>query len=262
MNKVRGRIDDIRNDRVNGASALTRQALETLQLAAATLPASPPEHYLTTLTGVALALAQAQPNMHSITYYMQCFLSEITQNPTDGDLPSYMARLVDNLLQRWAKSRSQIIEAGASLIGDGQTIFTGSYSSTVMASLAAAHRQGKDFKLLIALSRCQDGQPAYGENMARELAGQGIAGALIEDADIAEHLAKADMILLGADTVLADNSVVNGYPSAVLTRLAGAYSIPVYILCELSKVSEQSTIQPEPGFDLIPAELITALITA
>lgn len=262
MNRVQERIEAIRNDRVNGASTLTRQALETLQLVATSLPPSPPERYLAALTEVALELAQARPNMHSITYYMQCFLSEITQNPPDDDLASYMSRLTDNLIQRWKESRTQLIKASASLIGDGQTIFTGSYSSTIIASLAAARRQGKDFKLLIALSCYQEAQPAYGQNMAQELAEQGIDGTLIEDAAVAEHVAQADMVLLGADTVLADNSVVNGYPSAVLARLARAYSVPVYILCEMSKCSDQTAVNLEPGFDLIPADLITDVITA
>jgi len=262
MRDIRERIDDIRNDRVNGASTLTRQALETLQLAAASLPPSPPERYLAALTEVAQELSRGRSNMHSIIYYMQCFLSEITQGPINNDLPLSTVQLVDNLLRRWEESRSQLIEAGAALIGEGQTIFTGSYSSTIIASLVAARRQGKDFKLLIALSRCHDDQPAYGQSMARELADQAVSGTLIEDTDIAEHLAKADMVLLGADTVLADNSVVNGYPSAVLARLARAYSVPVYILCEVSKCSGQTAVNLEPGFDLIPAELITDVITA
>ncbi|MGE5390450.1 MAG: hypothetical protein ACM3PE_05230 [Deltaproteobacteria bacterium] len=255
-------IEAIRNDRVNGASTLTRQALEILHLAACGLPSNSPDHYLTALTEVALELSQVRPNMHSINHYMQCFLAEIKQSPLTDDLPSYMVRLTEDLIQRWEVSRSQLIKAGASLIDQGNTIFTGSYSSTIIASLLIASQQGKDFSLLIAVSRLQDGQPAYGTNMARELAEQGITSTLIEDGKIADHAGKADMVVLGADTVLADGSVINGYPSMALAQAASAYSIPVYVLCEVSKHSDRNTIQPEPGFDLIPPKLVTAVITA
>lgn len=260
MRSVQERIAAISNDRVNGASALTRQALETLRLAAARLPSTPPDHYLTSLTGVAQELSQVRPNMHSINHYMQCFLIEIKQSPLTGDLPSFMARLIDSLILRWEESRSQLIKAGASLIDHGNTIFTGSYSSTIIASLLTARQQGNAFNLLIAVSQLQAGQPAYGTNMAYELARQGIVGTLIDDGKIADHIGKATMVILGADTVLANGSVINGYPSTALAQAASAHSIPVYVLCEESKHSDESTIHPEPGFDLIPCKLVTTVI--
>lgn len=261
MRTVPELIEAIRNDRVNGASTLTRQALDILQLAAARLPSQPPDHYLTALAGVALELSQVRPNMHSINHYMQCLLSEIKQVPLTGDLPSRMAGLTDSLIQRWEESRSQLIMAGSSLIGQGNTIFSGSYSSTIIASLLLASQQDRDFSLLISVSRPQAGQPAYGANMARDLARLGINSTLIEDEKIANHMGKADMVILGADTVLADGSVINGYPSLGLAQSAYAQSVPVYVLCEESKHSAQSTIQLEPGFDLIPGELVTAVIS-
>ncbi|NLW91840.1 MAG: hypothetical protein GXY34_09600 [Syntrophomonadaceae bacterium] len=253
-------IEAIRNDRLNGASTLTRQSLEALHLAAGGLPSGSPDDYLTALTEVALALSQARPNMHSINHYMQCFLAEIKQRPLTDDLPSCIAKLTEDLIQQWETSRSQLIKAGASLISQGRTIFTSSYSSTIIASLLLARQEGKDFSLLIAVSRFQDGQPAYGANMASELAGQGITSTLIDDGKITDNIEKADMVVLGADTVLADGSVVNGYPSAAIAKAASAHSIPVYVLCEESKCSDHNFIQPEPGFEIIPAELISAVI--
>ena len=37
--------------------------------------------------------------------------------------------------------------------------------------------------------------------------------------------------------------------------------IPFYAVCEMSKFNIQSDLELEPGFDLIPKELITGIIT-
>jgi len=260
MRTIRERMEDIRSDRSRGASQLTRQALETLQLASASLPFSTPGDYITALTGIASELSQLRPSMYSINYYMNCFLAEIKYCPLTDDLPSFTARLADDLIRQWEESRNQLIKAGASLISHGDTILTGSYSSTIIASLKQARDEGRNFNLLIANSQEQPGQAAYGANMAAELTEQGIQSTQVEDAEIANYIAMADMVLLGADTVLVNGSVVNGYPSAALAHLANANSVPVYVLCELSKFSDQPAIQAEPGFDLIPSELVTAII--
>jgi len=261
MMVIEERIKAIYDDRSRGASELTRQALDTLKLAAATLPASPPDQYLTALTGVALELSRVRPNMHSIKYYMQCFLAEAQQYKPGDDLPLCMIKLTDKLVQLWRESKTQVSKAGASLIEHGNTIFSGSYSSTVISSLITARNEGKNFKLFIALSR-QTSQPAYGQHMAGKLAEQGIACILIEDTDVANYLGKSDLVLLGADTILADGSVVNGYPSLAIAQAAKINAVPVYVLGEPSKYSDQLAIRPEPGFDLIPSELIFAVITA
>lgn len=261
MNTIREQMEAIRADNTSGAGQLTRRALGTLQSAVTNLPYSGPEDYRSALIEIARQMTMLRPNMHSINYYMTGFLEEFSGYPADSDLPASARELTAKLVRQWEEAGRRLTVAGARLIKSSSTILTASYSSAVIRSLTQAHRDGKNFDLFIARSQTASHQPAYGCNMAQELTGQGIVSKLINDTETADFIGKCDMVLLGADSVLADGSVINGYPSRIIATLAPSYSVPVYVLCETSKFTDQLCVPPEPGFDLIPAELISAIIT-
>lgn len=260
MNTIGEQMESIRADNTSGAGQLTRRALETLQAAVTKLPVTSPENYRGALIELAHQIAVLRPNMHSLRYYMNCFVEQFNGYPADPDLPTAALELIDKLVRQWEEANERLTVAGARLIKSGSTLLTASYSSAVIRSLTQAHIDGKNFDLFIARSQTNPLLPAYGCNMEQELTGRGILSHLVNDAETADFIGKCDMVLLGADSVLADGSVVNGYPSGAIARQAARANVPVYILCEASKRSGESSVDAEPGFDLIPAELITAVI--
>jgi translation initiation factor 2B subunit (eIF-2B alpha/beta/delta family) len=70
---------------------------------------------------------------------------------------------------------------------------------------------------------------------------------------------------VGADTILADGSLINGTSTYRLAQAASLANIPFYCICETAKFDYQNPDrkQPElePGFELILSSLITAIIT-
>lgn len=264
MNIIEEKIAAIRQDRTAGASQLTRQALENLQLAASLFPIETPEDYVGAIINTAHEIAGLRPSMVSISYYMNRYIEEISDKHPGNtdDLRLWAGQAAYRLLSSFEQARKQLIIAGAELIQNGNSIMTCSYSSSVIQSAVQAHKNNKSFSLLIARSQPGDAMPAYGENMARELINQGVNGEVIPDSRIGDYLSGVDMVLLGADAVLADGTLINGYPSLTVARLASTANpaVPVYALCEVSKYTSEYIPVLEPGFELIPASMLTAVI--
>ncbi len=68
---------------------------------------------------------------------------------------------------------------------------------------------------------------------------------------------------MGADSVLRDGRLINGLPTYELA-LAAKGRLPFYVVCETLKFNPRVSsmqVKLEEGFDLIPPELITGIIT-
>ncbi|NIU84802.1 MAG: hypothetical protein GWN31_12955, partial [Candidatus Thorarchaeota archaeon] len=82
-----------------------------------------------------------------------------------------------------------------------ETVITHSHSSTVY--LALSHRP--DLRVIIPESR-----PLFeGRSLAKDLASHGLKVTLMVDAAMAAFAREADAALVGADSVLADGTIVN-----------------------------------------------------
>ncbi len=70
---------------------------------------------------------------------------------------------------------------------------------------------------------------------------------------------------IGADTVWADGSLINGIPSYLLAEIAAKKDIKFYSVCETAKFDVSNprdrASHIEPGFELVPSELIAGIIT-
>jgi len=79
------------------------------------------------------------------------------------------------------------------------------------------------------------------------------------------HVSKVDKALVGADSILADGSLINGTPTYAVALAAKDNQIPFYPLCEIAKFDVWSYLgqstQLEEGFDRVPPHLITQIVT-
>jgi ribose 1,5-bisphosphate isomerase len=212
-------------------------------------------------------LALCRPTMVSITNAINQYRSKLQQQLSlSPDLPALRqiaAKLARDCLNELETSRQQAIENGASFISSDMTIMTCSYSSIVIACLLRAQQQGKFFNLLAAQSQRSPNNPAYGELLVGELAQQNVPGHVFPDRDVEALVGRVDLVLLGADAVLADGSIINGYPSLNMARVAynTTKKVPVYVICETLKFTTQTFSISEEGFDSVPAGYLTGIIT-
>lgn len=264
---LKAAIDKIRNDRQHGASQLTRLALEIIEQTALHDSSNNIDAFQVLMSSRLDELALCRPTMVSIANVVNQYRSKLQQqlssSPNLSALRQMAVNIARNCLNEIEASRQKVIENGASLISSEMTIMTCSYSSVVIACLLQARQQGRSFNLLAAQSQLSPHHPAYGELLVGELAQQGISGQVFPDRDVENLVGRADLILFGADAVLVDGSLINGYPSLNMARAAfnSTKNIPVNVSCETLKFTTQKLSVSEEGFDIVPAAYLTGIIT-
>jgi translation initiation factor eIF-2B subunit delta len=71
-----------------------------------------------------------------------------------------------------------------------------------------------------------------------------------------------NLLLLGADTVFRDGSLVNKVGTRPLAQAARSFGVPVVVACETFKLAPFDPPAPEEDlFELTPAELIDRYVT-
>ncbi|KAI8467982.1 MAG: hypothetical protein J3K34DRAFT_471205 [Monoraphidium minutum] len=116
------------------------------------------------------------------------------------------------------------------LLPAGARVMTTSYSSTLLAALAAAAPR------LGGVVCCEARPLCEGAALARALAAAGVGGVtVITDAQASAHLGSVNLVLLGADA-LSEAGAVNKVGSKLLALAAREEGVPVYVACDSGKV--------------------------
>ena len=182
----------------------------------------------------------------------------------------------------WAEiARERIARCGAELVPEGSTVFTFTLSETMLRTFREASCQGKRFRVLVTESRPNND----GLITATQLAQEGIPVEISIDAGIGELVPRADIMLVGAEGVMTDGSVVCKVGTYLAALVANAHGVPVYVIVDSMKLSLTSILglpmRLEPIqeidlydttcsgrarvighlFDQTPPELINGLVT-
>jgi len=277
-------IDEIRNDKIHGASQLARQAVEVLKITAERSWADSVEQFLLEQREVGERLMSARPAMAPVFNIMARLLTAISEKSAEMDLPSIRRFTISGADEAIGESRqaiAQIARYGAELIAGGDRIMTHSYSSTVVAVLREAFTKYRDIEVITTRS----GPGRTGERVAQELGSYGIPVTFIDDAAIGLYISTVSKVVVGADRICADGKLVNGIGTYQLALVAKMADIPFYVFCETlkfdprlkgdevdleekdtSEVVEAGRLPPEirvknPYFDITPLELVMGIVT-
>lgn len=282
--KIARLTDEIKNDKTQGASQLARQAMAVLKVAAEHSQADSVEHFLEELKGVGKGLMEARPAMAPIFNIVNRYLvalSLVSPGQGVGYLKGLAVSKADELARVSLQAIAEITSCGLGLIAEGDKIMTHSYSSTVMAVLGEAPAEGKRIEAIATRS----GAGGTGQRIALELGRRGVKVTFIDDTAAGLYVSSANKVMVGADRVCADGTIVNGVGTYLLALAAQKAAIPFYVLCEtlkfdhrmksdevdleekeLSEVIGRVKLPPQvsvknPYFDLTPLELVTGIVT-
>ena len=263
MSEVVSRIEKIKADRVHGAGHLSRQALEVLKLVIEK-GSGPKEAFLEGLKNVGNRLIKVRPGMAPIANLAARLVYEVFQVSKEKEL---------DFLKDFAYSKTEELERssklalkkaaarGAEIIEDNDKIMTCSYSSAIKEVFRIAHRCEKHVRVWVLESKYKD--RSYGRMMAEELWRQRIIAHIVPEVAIKDCTTEVRKVLVGADSVLQDGSLINGLPTYELA-LAANHKLPFYVVCETLKFNPRVSskqVKLEEGFDLTRPELITRIIT-
>ncbi len=225
------KIAEIRDDRVRGASELARLGLMILAQAARELPAATVGEWWKGLSALAVDLAEARPSMTPLAHLLRRWREGAA---IDADMNLAAARQVaaaraEVLIEQSRRAVADCAARVAELVGAGRTLMTHSFSSTVLESCRLLKEGG--LRMIVTESRPLE----EGRRLAEQLSVWKVPTVYITDAQMALFVARADVVLVGADTVLADGAVLNKAGTALLALAARERGVPFYVACESFK---------------------------
>jgi len=262
----------VRDNLRDGASHLARVALDSLSEYAA-LEVDDLEGLRAELLDFADELGSVRPTMTAIHNLVARWRTGVEEFDGELDALREYARVQAQQVRTWADAATDATQRQAiAALGERRRLMTHSISSTVARTLLRLPRRG--LNVVVTESR-----PAFeGWNLASSLARENIAVTYITDAQMALFVKDVEAVIVGADALLPDGSLVNKAGTHLLALAAQEQGVPFYVCAESFKCTEQSVADvvleeksgselrppPVPGirtrniyYEITPAHLIT-----
>lgn len=230
-------IKKIEGDHLSGASHLSRKAANVLTVFSRETKAKEKEVYCRALLKLGKELIAAQPGIIPIFNLVNSILYSVQENKNSLSLEEInplVERKAEDFHSNSLKSLEEIAQIGQSLIFNGSTILTYSFSQAVLFILKRAKKKGKKFDVAVSEAR-----PMFeGRKLAEDLGKLGIPVTLVTDSALGLYLKGADLVLVGADSV-SEKAFTNKVGTYGLSLLARKFKVPFYVASERTKFISQ-----------------------
>jgi translation initiation factor 2B subunit (eIF-2B alpha/beta/delta family) len=265
LDKVLREIDELAQDRVHGASFLGRKTIELIGAAAKASQATTAEELFSDLLLVASRLLKAQPGMAIVRNLIGKLLFGMDRRRSSASGEVFRGLVVSLTEETFARAREAAEDASrisVAILPESGQVLTHSYSRTVMRALELGMKSGRKFQVYVTES-----YPGLeGKKLAEDLVDIGVPVKLIADSAAASVIADTDVVLVGADSVLTDGSLVHKVGTKNIAAAAYERGIPFYSACESTKFSTADFLG-EPVeisrvlFDITPSKHVSKFIT-
>jgi len=258
------KVGELETDRVHGASFLGRRAVELLSEAAQASDVTDSGTLFSHLLLVASKMRRAQPAMANV-WNLPRKLLHIVDVEKNGISVQQLKDLVREhsmrIIEQSAEAVEEVARTSTRLLSPERALLTHSYSSTVYRSLELGFKERRVSKVYVTES-----YPGMeGKQFANDLVAIGVPVTLIADSAVTSVIREVFLVLVGADSVLRDGSLVHKTETRNIALAAKRHGVPVYSLSETSKLSVQDFLGERPNlselFDVTPAECVTGYIT-
>jgi translation initiation factor 2B subunit (eIF-2B alpha/beta/delta family) len=236
--KLAERVERVANDDTHGASWLAREAVEAV--AEAIERGQDPVE-------LARAMVAARPAMGAITGALGRVLAA-------GKSPEQMVEEAHALVAARERAARAIAVLLHPYLDGAGVVMTHSNSATVAEALIHAPPE----RVVCTVS--EPGEE--GRELEEGLRAQGLTTELVNDEDASHAVETVNLLLIGADTVFRDGSLINKTGTRDLAKTASEAGVPVLVACEVIKLAPVDPREPgEDRFDLTPPEHIDSFVT-
>ncbi len=276
-------IHDIKNIKIQGARNVAKEALKSIQEVVKEYDGNSADELLSMISLAAFRLMNSRPTEPMTRELLSKLLQRVVtlaQQPSVEKIKKALDGSIDEHLKKMEESFNALAEVGSNVIPNNAIIMTYCHSSTATALIKRAHEKGKVKEVFSCETR-----PLYqGHITANELAEAGVNVKTIVDGASSSFMEDVDIVIVGADAIQADGSLINKIGTRTLAIVAKEYNVPFYSAAELFKYDAQSIFgfqerieqrPPEevwnkppkgvsvlnPAFDMTPAKYITSYIT-
>ncbi|RQG98839.1 ribose 1,5-bisphosphate isomerase [Natrarchaeobius oligotrophus] len=286
---VQSTADDIAEMRIRGAATIADAAAEALATQAELSDASSPAAFRSQMHAAAKTVYETRPTAVSLPNALRYVLREMDGDTVD-ELRSSTIAGAEAFRRNLERAQTTLGEIGANRLRDGDVVMTHCHSTDALACIEAALEAGKHIEAIVRETRPRN----QGHITARQLREWGVPVTLIVDNAARRYLNDADHVLVGADSIAADGSVINKIGTSGLAVNARERGVPVMVAAQTIKLhpdtltghtvaietrdetevltpSERNEITPHesddeltvenPAFDVTPPRHVDAIVT-
>ncbi|MFH1784984.1 MAG: S-methyl-5-thioribose-1-phosphate isomerase [Candidatus Micrarchaeota archaeon] len=227
-------IDDIKSLKIQGARNVAKMAIKGLAIAAKHSKAKTPTSFYQEMNKTVDALFLSRPTEPMMRNLLSQGLEKIKKEKVPvQSLVKLLVLHEKEVVKKMEVDAKNLAEYGAKLIPDGALVLTHCHSSTTTRILIQAKKMRKKFKVVAFETR-----PRYqGRVTAAELAKAGIDVTLAVDGAMHLFMKKADIVIVGADSITSRGDLINKIGTATLAHIAKTNDVSFYSAAELSKYS-------------------------
>ncbi len=267
---------------IRGAATIADAAAAALADAARASDADEPAAFRADLRAAAQRLHDTRPTAVSLPNALRFVLNEMAGSDVDALRESVVAA-AERFRADLDRAQDRLGTIGAGRLRDGDVVMTHCHSTDAMAVVAAAVEAGKDLEAVVKETRPRNQGLITAERL-REL---GVPVTLIVDNAAHRFLDDCDHLLVGADAIAADGSVVNKIGTAGLAVSARDRGVPVMVAAgtlklhpdtltgqavEIEERERGEVLAPDheladdvtvanPAFDVTPPRHVDAIVT-
>ncbi len=266
-----------------GAAAIADQAADALGTQAVESDADSAPDLCAELRAVARFLLETRPTAVSLPNACRYVLQR-TEGATLEAVRSSVVDSAEEFRTRLETAQRDLGQVGANRLRDGDTVMTHCHSTDALACVESAVADGKAIDAIVKETRPR----TQGHITARELTEMGVDVTMVVDSAARRYMGEADHVLVGADAIAADGSVVNKVGTSGLAVVARERGTPVVVAAQTLKLDpatltgnvveiemrdEGEVLDDEtradigdievenPAFDVTPPRYVDAIVT-
>ncbi len=246
------RAEKIRSLEIQGATNTALSAIEFLSEYAKTIKCTTLDECIMKLKEAKQILEQTRPTEPAMQNGLNFIMNKLKKCKGDiciEDVPRKIESFEEDYKALILNAKKKIAEIGANRIPkilkkteykDDFVVMTHCHSSVVTGILLKAKEQGKTFRVINT-----ETQPKLqGRKTAKELLDAGIEVLHIVDSAMrwAVSTYQVDLIIIGADSITSEGTVLNKIGSRLLALVAHEEHVPFYVASPLLKYQPLTTV--------------------
>ena len=275
--------EDIASMEIRGAAAIADAAAEALGEQAAASEAETPAAFRAEMRTAARHLHETRPTAVSLPNALRYVLRDMSGDTVE-ELRASVESSVTEFRRELDQAQDNLGQIGANRLRDGDTVMTHCHSTDALSCVRHALDDGKELSAIVKETRPRK----QGHITARQLREWGVPVTLVVDNAARRYLDDADHVLVGADSIAADGSVVNKIGTSGLAVNARERGVPIVVAAQTLKLhpatmtghtveiemrDEKEVLSPaereevgdvaveNPAFDVTPPRYVDAIVT-
>ncbi|MFW5937632.1 MAG: ribose 1,5-bisphosphate isomerase [Halanaeroarchaeum sp.] len=253
--EVEHTAEQIASMEIRGAAAIADAAAAALAVQARESDAETAAAFRDQLEAAARHLRETRPTAVSLPNALRSVLTGMAGDSVE-ELRERTIERVETFRVELDQAQDRLGRVGANRLRDGDVVMTHCHSTDALACIQHALEQGKHVEAIVKETRPRK----QGHITARQLREWDVPVTMIVDNAARRYLSEADQVLVGADSIAADGSVINKIGTSGLAVNARDRGVSVTVAAQTMKLHPETLtghtveIETRDEAEVLPAD--------